>query len=53
VAVDGAPESLKPEILSFLKSQSVHSWKNKSSDILAHFPFLESVHLRRDFFSQS
>ena len=53
VAVKGAPESLKTEILSFLDSQNVHSWKNKSSDVRRRFPFLESVHLRRDFFSQT
>ena len=53
VVIEGAPESLKPEILSFLNSQNIHSWKNKSSDILGRFPFLESADLRRDFFSQS
>ncbi len=52
VEVEGVPDSLKPEVLSFLNSQNPVSWQNRSGDIKNHFPFLRTVHLSRDFFSR-
>ena len=52
VEIDGVPDSLKPEVLSFLNSQNPASWQNRSADIKNYFPFLKAVHLSRDFFYQ-
>ncbi len=52
VELEGVPDSLKPQILSFLNAQSLNSWKSQGSKIMERFPFLKSAHLSRDFFSR-